>query len=86
MTLQDTINERVSFLKEQINPSNNPLVNQTFQLQIEILRNADREQLGNLILQKKRKLQNSKSMYETDRLFTELEALEWLQRQVVKYL
>ncbi len=86
MGLEESVNERIPFLREQINPHNNPLVNQTFQLQIEIPRNADREQLGNLIVRKKHQLQNSKSMYETDKLFTELEALEWLQRQVVKYL
>ncbi|MGI0016598.1 MAG: hypothetical protein ACREBU_24510 [Nitrososphaera sp.] len=44
MGLEETVNERISFLKEQINPNNNPIVNETFLLQIEILRNADREQ------------------------------------------
>ncbi|MGH9877859.1 MAG: hypothetical protein ACRD5H_09490, partial [Nitrososphaerales archaeon] len=86
MGLEDTVNERVSFLKEQINPHNNPLVNATFQLQIHVLRTADREQVANLILQRQSQLESSKSIRESDRLFTELEALEWLQRQVVKYL
>jgi hypothetical protein len=29
-------------------------------------------------------LENCKNIRESDRLFTELEALEWLQRQVAK--
>ncbi|MGI0016791.1 MAG: hypothetical protein ACREBU_25505 [Nitrososphaera sp.] len=86
MGLEEAVNERVSFLKEQINPHNNPLVNATFQLQIEMLRNADREQVANLILERKSQLDNSKSIRESERLFTELEALEWLQRQVVRYI
>jgi hypothetical protein len=31
-TLQQIIYERISFLKEQINPANKPEVNKTFQL------------------------------------------------------
>lgn len=34
-TLQQIIDERISFLKEQINPNNKPEVNTTFQLQID---------------------------------------------------
>jgi len=30
-------------------------------------------------------LKNSKDVYETDRLFAELEGLEWLQRQIARY-
>ncbi|MGI0013926.1 MAG: hypothetical protein ACREBU_10875 [Nitrososphaera sp.] len=36
-----------------------------------------------LILQKKRQLENARTIHESDRLFIELEALEWLQRQVI---
>lgn len=84
MGLDDEVNERVSFLKEQIDPSNKPIVNETFQLQIDILRNADREKVAMIILQKKKQLEICSSIRELDRLFTELEALEWLQRQVVR--
>jgi hypothetical protein len=35
MGLQDVINERVSFLKEQINPKNKPDVNAGFQVQMD---------------------------------------------------
>ena len=86
MNLEETVNERVSFLKEQIDPNNRPIENLTFQLQIEVLRNADRERLALQILQKKKQLETCTSIRESDSLFTELEALEWLQRQVVKYI
>jgi hypothetical protein len=84
MNLEDQVNARVSFLKEQIDPSNRPIVNETFQLQIDVLCNANREKIGLYILQKKMQLENCKNIRESDRLFTELEALEWLQRQVAK--
>ena len=84
MNLEDAVNERVSFLMEQISPDNRPIENLTFQLQIDVLRNADRERVALLILQKQKQLENCKSIRESDALFTELEALEWLQRQVVR--
>jgi hypothetical protein len=37
IALQQAIDERISFLKEQINPENRPQVNKTFQLQIDEL-------------------------------------------------
>ena len=40
ITLQQIIDERISFLKEQINPENKPQVNKTFQLQIDAIRSA----------------------------------------------
>ena len=86
MGLQEEINERVSFLKEQINPKNKPLVNQAFQMQIETLRNADLEKVALFILQKQKHLESARSMDEIEQLYTELEALEWLQRQVVNHL
>jgi hypothetical protein len=84
--LDDDINERVSFLKEQINPQNKALVNKAFEIQIETLRNADTERVALLILQKQKQLENVKDVNAIERLYTELEALEWLQRQVVKHI
>jgi hypothetical protein len=40
ITLQRIIDERISFLKEQINPDNKPAVNSTFQMQIDAIRHA----------------------------------------------
>ena len=88
-TLQQTIEERISFLKGQINPQNKPEENKTFQLQIDAIRSAvsddDFEQVEAIIAEKKALLKNSKDVYETDRLFTELEGLEWLQRQIARF-
>ena len=88
MTLQQLIDERISFLKEQINHENKPEVNKTFQLQIEAIRSAadnDIEKVESIILQKKALLKNSKDVHESDRLFAELDGLEWLQRQIARY-
>ena len=88
-TLQQIIDERISFLKEQINPANKPEVNKTFQIQIDSIRSAaatnNIEKVESLILQKNEQLKNSKDVYESDRIFAELDGLEWLQRQIAVY-
>ncbi|HZB73247.1 MAG TPA: hypothetical protein VE378_00745 [Nitrososphaeraceae archaeon] len=87
ITLQQIIDEKISFLKEQINPNNKPELNVTFQLQIDAIRYAaqDLENVESLIKQKKELLKNSKDIHETDRLLAELEALEWLLAQIVVF-
>jgi hypothetical protein len=86
MTLQQIIDERISFLKEQINHENKPEVNKTFQIQIDAIRSVDDiEKVESIIIQKRALLKNSKDVHESDRLFTELEALEWFQRQIARY-
>jgi hypothetical protein len=87
-TLQQVIDERISFLKEQINPANKPEVNKTFQIQIDVIRSAaanDIEKVESLILRKKEQLKKSDDIYESDRIFAELDGLEWLQRQIAVY-
>ncbi len=86
-TLQQTIYERISFLKEQINPENQPEVNITFQVQIDAIRSAadDMEKAESILMQKKDLLKNSKDVHESERLFTELDGMEWLQRQIPRY-
>ena len=85
-TLQQIIDERISFLKEQINHGNKPEVNTTFQLQIDAIRSIDDiELIEPVILKKKALLKNSKDVHESDRLFAELDGLEWLQRQIAVY-
>ena len=51
ITLQQTIDERISFLKEQINPNNKPETNSTFQIQIDAIRSAanDLEKVESII-------------------------------------
>jgi hypothetical protein len=82
-TLQQIIDERISFLKEQINPQNNAEENKAFQWQIDAIQSAvadDIEKVEVIIMEKKELLKDSKDVYETDRLFAELKGLEWLQR------
>jgi hypothetical protein len=87
VTLRQIIDERISFLIEQINPANKPQVNKTFQLQIEAIRSAsnDLEKVEPLILQKKAQLKKSKDIHESEKLYAELDGLEWLQRQILRY-
>ncbi len=80
--IDDVISERISFLQEQIKPENKPAINDTFQLQINILQSTDLEKLDRSILMRKEHLKKSKYTRETDRLFVELEALEWLQKKL----
>jgi hypothetical protein len=37
-------------------------------------------------LQKKEQLKKSDDVYESDRIFAELDGLEWLQRQITVYV
>ena len=82
--LQQIIDERISFPKEQINPENKPEMNKTFQLEIDAIRSVDGdiEKVESNILQKKTLLKNSKDVHESDRLLAELDASEWLQAQI----
>jgi hypothetical protein len=86
-TLQQIIDERISFLKEQINQDNKPEVNSTIQLQIDAIKSVDNdiEKVEFIIKEKKALLKNSKDVHESDRLFAELDGLEWLQRQIERY-
>jgi hypothetical protein len=91
-SLQQIVDKRISFLKEQINPRNKPEENRTFQLQMDAIRSAasavayadDIEEVEAIIAEKKALLKNSNDLYEFDRLSTELEGLEWLQRQITR--
>ena len=86
VTLQQIIDERISFLKEQINPENKPQVNWTFQIQIDAIMSVDyTEKIEAIITQKKALLKNSKDVYESEKIFSELDDLEWLQRQIARY-
>jgi hypothetical protein len=88
-TLQQIVDKRISFLKEQISPRNNVGVNKTFQLQIDAIRSAtgagpaddDIEEIEAILAEKKALLKNSNDVnsndvHEFDRLSAELEGLE----------
>jgi hypothetical protein len=87
ITLQQAIGEKISLLKELMNPNNRPELNSTYQIQIDAIRSAanDLEYVEPLIKQKKELLRNSNDVKETDRLLAELDALEWLQAQIVVF-
>ena len=91
LSLQQIVDERISFLKEQINPTNKPEENRTLQLQMDAIRSAvaaaavdddDIEEVDAIIAEKKALLKKSEDVYEFDRISAELEGLEWLQRQI----
>ena len=69
------INERVSFLKEQINRQNRPLVNRTFEIQIETIRSANTEEEAVQVPRKQKQLENAKDMASIERLCNELGGL-----------
>ena len=83
--LDNAIIERIAFLQEQIRPENKSQINDTFRLQIEILQSADLEKLDKSILMRKEHLKLCRDVKEADRLFVEIDALEWLQRQARGY-
>jgi hypothetical protein len=87
ITLQQVIREKISLLKELMNPNNRPELNSTYQMQIDAIRSTanDLENVEPLIKEKKELLKNSKDIKEMDRLLAELEALEWLQAQIVVF-
>jgi hypothetical protein len=68
-----------------VSKGSKPEVNKTFQIQIDaIIRSIgdDIENVESIIRQKKALLKNSKDVHESDRLFAELDGLEWLQLQI----
>lgn len=80
-TLDDVILERISFLREQLDAEDDPAFIRTFQAQIRILQNAQLDRLEELIGVRRKDLKSCTDVVEADRIFSELEALEWLQRQ-----
>ncbi len=69
-----------------MNHKNEPQVNSTYQIQIDTIRSIDDyeiEKVESIILQKKELLKNYEDIQETERRLAEIEALEWLQVQIV---
>ena len=69
-----------------MNSKNKPQVNNTYQIQIDAISSIDDydlQKVESIILQKKELLIISKDIQETERLLAELDALEWLQAQIV---
>ena len=89
-TLQQIIDERISFLKHEINrDENKQQVNEPFHIQIHAMRFVDNEanqHVESIILPKKALMKNSKHVCEGDRLFVELYGLKGRQRQMAAYI
>jgi hypothetical protein len=86
ITLTQIIDEKISLLEELMNRKNRQEVNNTYQTQIDAIRSIDDynlQKLESIILQKKELLIISKDIEETERLLTEIDALEWLHAQIV---
>lgn len=74
VTLQQIIDERISFLMEQVNQVNKPTVIKTFQIPINAIRfidDYDIEKVEAIIKQKKALLKSSKEVHESEKLFAE---------------
>jgi hypothetical protein len=78
--LQQIIDERISFLKYEINRDENKQhVNESFHIQIHAIRfvdNKEIEYVESIILLKKALRKNSKYVHECDRLFVVLYGLK----------
>jgi hypothetical protein len=74
ITLQQIIDERLSFLKEHINQENKPEVNKTFQLQIDAIGSAadDIEKVKFIINEKNALPKNTKDIHKSERLLQSL--------------
>ncbi|HEX6253809.1 MAG TPA: hypothetical protein VFZ55_06280 [Nitrososphaera sp.] len=86
ITLSKLIDEKILLLQELMNANNKPQVHSTYQIQIDTIRSIDDYDLQKLessILQKKELLIISKDTQETEKLLAEIDALEWLQAQIV---
>jgi hypothetical protein len=87
ITLKNIIDEKILLLQEFLNQKNNkPQVTETYKIQIDAIRSIDDydlEKVESIILQKKQLLSLSKDIQETERLLAEIDALEWLQTQIV---
>jgi hypothetical protein len=86
ITLTQIIDEKISLLEELMNRKNRQEVNNTYQFQIDAIRSIDDynlQKLESIILQKKELLIISKDIQETEKLLAEIDALEWLQAQIV---
>jgi hypothetical protein len=69
-----------------MNHKNRQKVNNTYQIQIDAIRaldDYDLQKVESIILQGKEQLKNSTDIDETERLLAEIDALDWLQAQIV---
>jgi hypothetical protein len=76
----------VKFMQHKDISQEQTQVNSTYQIQRDTITSIDDydiEKVESIILQKKDLFKNSKDMQETERLLAEIDALDWLQVQIV---
>jgi hypothetical protein len=78
--LDDAIIQRINFLREALVVEHKLDNMRTFQAQIRILQTAQLDRLDELIAIRRKDLESAKNVVDADRIFAELDALEWLQR------
>jgi hypothetical protein len=86
ISLSQIIDVKISLLQELMNHKNRQKVNNTYQIQIDAIRaldDYDLQKVESIILQGKEQLKNSTDIDETERLLAEIDALDWLQAQIV---
>jgi hypothetical protein len=83
--IYDAIVQRIDFLQQQLAGDDDPAYIRTFITQIRVLRTAQIDRLPELIALRKNDLKACTNVVQADMMFAELEALEWLERQVAKY-
>jgi hypothetical protein len=86
ISLSQIIDVKISLLQELMNHKNRQEVNNTYQIQIDAIRaldDYDLQKVESIILQGKEQLKNSTDIDETERLLAEIDALDWLQAQIV---
>jgi len=84
-TVYDAITQRIDFLQQQLAGEDDPAYIRTFITQIRVLRTAQIDRLAELIDLRKTDLMTCANVIQADMILAELEALEWLQRQVLKF-
>ncbi len=84
-TIDNAILERIAFLQEQVRPDNNRAVNESLLHQVAILKTADLQNLDKSILMRRAHLRKTGDPRETERLFCELEVLNWIKSEVLQH-
>jgi hypothetical protein len=82
-TIDDAIMQRIAYLQDQLAGEDDPAYIRTFQTQIRILRTAQLDKLEELIAIRKKDLKACMNVIQADMVFAELDALEWLNRQIM---
>jgi hypothetical protein len=76
--VDDAINQRIAFIKQEISPVNRPQENAALHHQVARLEMADVHNLERSVIVRRTHLRMTTDPHEKERQFCKLEALEWL--------